>query len=94
MGKGSGKKRASRYECPLIRAAGRTRLPRPRVYGALVNIRCASIDRPGGGGGRGDNKRVLPLASEMLPGEFVLAIVDVGRFFAIGRYRVRLSGPP
>lgn len=69
-------KRVSRYECPLIRAACWT-LFQARVYRVLVNIWWIHAGWEADG-------RVLPLESEMLLGEFVLAIVDIVWWSSIG----------
>lgn len=76
-------KRVSRYECPLIRAVCWT-LFRARVYRVLVNIWWTHA------GGI----RVLPLESEMLLGEFVLAIVDIIWWSSIGHLPLSFRTAP
>lgn len=91
--KGVERERVSRYECPLIRAAGwlagwpTGSFFRARVYGTLVNTYAAGTrggagekEGLGEGEGQGDARTgacYRTLPSEMPLDEFVLAIVDV-----------------
>lgn len=84
--KGSAK-RVSRYECPLIRVACWTFF-QPRVYWVLVNIWWTHA------GGRRRWMRVLPLESEMLLGEFILAIVEIIWWSPIGRSPLSFRSVP